>query len=214
WQYWHVYAEAQRQVRAANVPTNQVSQVVDLLVSEVLDDHSVSMARPANDAATISEPPEPSMLRRADGSSVYTQAGADLFTSSKVLAAEQRLVDAAGRHDGYAVEAASVDLAVLESTANGITLNAGQATLVREMATSGARLQLAIAPAGSGKTTAMRALASAWADGGGTIIGLAPSAAAADALRSQIDTQTDTLAKLTHSLEQGRESGAAMPDWV
>ena len=51
------------------------------------------------------------------------------------------------------------------------------------MATSGARLQLAIAPAGSGKTTAMRALASAWTDGGGTVVGLAPSAAAADALR-------------------------------
>ena len=208
WQYWHVYAEAQRQVRAANVPTNQVSQVVDLLVSEVLDGHSVSMARPWD---TISEPAE---LRRADGASVYTQAGAELFTSSKVLAAEQRLVEAAGRHDGYAVETSSVDLALLESTANGITLNAGQATLVREMATSGARLQLAIAPAGSGKTTAMRALASAWADGGGTIIGLAPSAAAADALRSQIDTQTDTLAKLTHSLEQARESGTAVPDWV
>jgi DNA primase catalytic core len=208
WQYWHVYAEAQRQVRAANVPTNQVSQVVDLLVGEVLDDRSVSMARPWD---TISEPAE---LRRADGASVYTQAGADLFTSRKVLAAEQRLVDAAGRHDGYAVEASSVDLALLESTANGITLNAGQATLVREMATSGPRLQLAIAPAGSGKTTAMRALASAWSDGGGTIIGLAPSAAAADALRSQIDTQTDTLAKLTHSLEQARQTGTAMPDWV
>ncbi|MDO3397283.1 MobF family relaxase [Nocardioides sp. SOB44] len=208
WQYWHVYAEAQRQVRAANVPTNQVSQVVDLLVSEVLDGYSVSMARPWD---TISEPVQ---LRRADGSSVYTQAGADLFTSSKVLAAEQRLVDAAGRHDGYAVEASSVDLALLESTANGITLNAGQAMLVREMATSGARLQLAIAPAGSGKTTAMRALASAWSDGGGTILGLAPSAAAADALRSQIDTQTDTLAKLTHSLEQARQTGAAMPNWV
>jgi DNA primase catalytic core len=208
WQYWHVYAEAQRQVRGANVPTNQVSQVVELLVSEVLDGRSVSMARPWD---TISEPVE---LRRADGASVYTQSGAELFTSGKVIAAEQRLVEAAGRHDGYAVEASSVDLALLESTANGITLNAGQATLVREMATSGARLQLAIAPAGSGKTTAMRALASAWADGGGTIIGLAPSAAAADALRSQIDTQTDTLAKLTHSLEQARESGAAMPAWI
>jgi primosomal protein N' len=56
-------------------------------------------------------------------------------------------------------------------------LNAGQAALVREMATSGARLQLAIAPAGSGKTTAMRALASAWTEAGGTVLGLAPSAA-------------------------------------
>ena len=31
WQFWHVYAEAQRQVRGANVPTNQVPHVVDLL---------------------------------------------------------------------------------------------------------------------------------------------------------------------------------------
>ena len=146
----------------------------------------MSMARPWD---TISEPVE---LRRADGASVYTQSGAELFTSGKVLAAEQRLVEAAGRHDGYAVEASSVDLALLESTANGITLNAGQATLVREMATSGARLQLAIAPAGSGKTTAMRALASAWSDGGGTIIGLAPSAAAADALCAPRSTPRPT----------------------
>src|SRR3546814_6742041 len=94
-----------------------------------------------------------------------------MLTSGRGVADGQRRVDASGRHDGYAVEASSVDLALLESTANGITLNAGQATLVREMATSGARLQLAIAPAGSGKTTAMRALASAWSDGGGTIIG-------------------------------------------
>src|SRR3546814_9483151 len=85
-----------------------------------------------------------------------------MLTSGRGVADGQRRVDASGRHDGYAVEASSVDLALLESTANGITLNAGQATLVREMATSGARLQLAIAPAGSGKTTAMRALASAW----------------------------------------------------
>ncbi|GAB3993424.1 MobF family relaxase [Nocardioides marmoraquaticus] len=216
WQYWHVYAEAQRQVRGAEVPTKQVAQVVDLLVGEVLDGRSMSMARSWD---TTSEPVE---LRRADGASVYTQAGSDMFTSSRVLAAERRLVDVAGQHDGYAVEASSVDLALLESTANGVTLNAGQATLVREMATSGARLQLAIAPAGSGKTTAMRALAMAWADGGGAVVGLAPSAAAADALRSsmgaQTDRQIDTLANLTHSLQQARASGTGeyvgLPGWV
>ena len=109
----------------------------------------------------------------------------------------------AGRHDGHAVEDSAVDIALLESTANGVTLNAGQAALVAAMATSGARLQLAIAPAGSGKTTAMRAVARAWTEGGGTVIGLAPSAAAAAALREQIDTNTDTLAKLTWSLEHG-----------
>ena len=50
------------------------------------------------------------------------------------------------------------------------------------MCTSGARLQLAIAPAGAGKTTAMRALTRAWTQDGGQVLGLAPSAAAAAVL--------------------------------
>jgi AAA domain len=92
-------------------------------------------------------------------------------------------------------------VALLEATANGVTLNAGQAALVRDMATSGARLQLAIAPAGTGKTAALRILATAWRHGGGTVIGLAPSATAAAVLRDQINTHCETLAKLTTSLQ-------------
>ena len=103
------------------------------------------------------------MLRRRDGASVYTVAGADLFTSTTVLSAERRLVATAGRIDGRVAAPAAVDLALLETAANGVELNTGQAALVRDMATSGRRLQLAIAPAGAGKTTAMRALTAAWA---------------------------------------------------
>ena len=101
---------------------------------------------------------EPEVLRRVDGSSVYTVAGAALYTSQRILDAEARLVAAAGRHGGASVEQTAVDLALLEMAANGTALDAGQAALVRQMCTSGARLQLAIAPAGAGKTTAMRAL--------------------------------------------------------
>lgn len=70
------------------------------------------------------------------------------------------------------------------------------------MATSGARVQVAIAPAGSGKTTAMAALSRAWSEAGGNTLGLAPSAAAADQLRGQLDSTTDTLAKLVHHLDR------------
>ena len=69
--------------------------------------------------------------------------------------------------------------------ANGTALDAGQASLVRQMCSSGARVQLAIAPAGAGKTTAMRALTLAWTEDGGQVIGLAPSAAAAAVLGEQ-----------------------------
>jgi ATP-dependent exoDNAse (exonuclease V) alpha subunit len=93
--------------------------------------------------------------------------------------------------------------------ANGTALDTGQAFLVRQMCTSGARLQLAIAPAGAGKTTAMRALTLAWTQDGGQVLGLAPSAAAAAILREQTGIRTDTLAKLTWSLERGD-----LPDWA
>src|ERR1019366_6688554 len=95
--------------------------VVDLIVGEVLDALSVSLARPEPDII------EPELLRRADGSSVYTVAGAELFTSARVLQAEQRLVAVAGMRDGHAVTESAVDMALLESAANGVTLNAGQA---------------------------------------------------------------------------------------
>ena len=93
--------------------------------------------------------------------------------------------------------------------ANGTALDAGQASLVRQMCTSGARLQLAIAPGGAGKTKAMRALTLAWTQDGGQVLGLAPSAAAAAVLAEQTGIRTDTLAKLTWSLDHGD-----LPDWA
>jgi AAA domain len=102
-----------------------------------------------------------------------------------------------------------VDLALLEMAANGTALDMGQASLVWQMCTSGARLQLAIAPAGAGKTTAMRALTLAWTEDGGQVLGLAPSAAAAAVLGEQTGIRTDTLAKLTWFLRNG-----GLPDWA
>jgi transposase-like protein len=152
---------------------------------------------------------EPDALRRVDGSSVYTIAGADLYTSRRILDAEQRLVATAGRRDGPVVDESAVDLALLQLAANITVLDPGQAWLVRQMCTSGARLQLAIAPAGAGKTTAMRALTLAWTQDGGQVLGLTPSAAAAAVFGEQTGIRADTLAKLTWSLRHGD-----LPDWA
>jgi conjugative relaxase-like TrwC/TraI family protein len=204
WQVWHVRAEAQRQIRAADLTTDKREQLVDLLVAEVLNTRSIPLT--STDAAV-----EPASLRRSDGSSVYTVAGAELFTSARILDAERRLVATAGRIDGRTVERVAVDLTLLESAANGMALDTGQAALVRSMATSGARLQLAIAPAGSGKTTALRALTRAWLEGGGQVLGLAPSAAAAAQLHDQTGAPSDTLAKLTWTLQY---LNGEPPEWI
>jgi AAA domain len=185
------------------VPIERAGVLVDLLVDEVLDRRSVALAAPADNID------EPELLRRVDGSSVHTVAGADLYTSQRILDAEQRLVIAAGRRDGSAVDQVAVDLALLEMAANGTALDDGQAFLVRQMCTSGARVQLAIAPAGAGKTTAMRALTLAWTQDGGQVLGLAPSAAASAVLAEQTGIRTDTLAKLTWSLRHGD-----LPEWA
>jgi conjugative relaxase-like TrwC/TraI family protein len=203
WQSWHVRAEALRQVRAAEIQSQTVDRLVEDVVAEVLTIRSVSLAQP-NDGIS-----EPVALRRSDGSSVYTVAGSEMFTSARILAAEQRLVAYAGRTDGRTIDGAIVELALLEQAANGITLDTGQAALVRSMSMSGALLQLAIAPAGTGKTTALRALTRAWIDSGGQVLGLAPSAAAAAQLREQTGAPTETLAKLTWSIDYGDP-----PDWA
>ena len=116
---------------------------------------------------------------------------------SEVMDAEEQIVDAARHRDAHVVPEEKVAIALLEAAANGTALNPAQAAMVTSMATSGARLQLGLAPAGSGKTTAMRALAHAWRDGGGRVVGLAPSAVAAIELGASIDAEGDTLAKLT-----------------
>ena len=55
----------------------------------------------------------------------------------------------------------------------------------------------------------MRALTAAWVEDGGTVIGLAPSAAAAAVLREQTGATTDTLAKLAWSISVGD-----LPGWA
>jgi ATP-dependent exoDNAse (exonuclease V) alpha subunit len=142
-------------------------------------------------------------------STVVGLPGADLYTSQRILDAEQRLLATAGRRDGSAVDETAVDLALLEMAANGSALDPGQASLVGHMCTSGPRLQLAIAPAGAGKTTAIRALALAWSQDGGHVIGLAPSAAAAAVLGEQTGVRTDTLARLIWSLDHDD-----LPHWA
>jgi conjugative relaxase-like TrwC/TraI family protein len=203
WQMWHVRAETERYVRGGGVAPGDVERAVEAVV-EVAVSSGRSIRLGAPDPVL-----EPSALRRADGASVYTVAGGQLMTSAEIVAAEKSLVEHAARTGGRRVSQSTLDLALLESAANGVMLNPAQAQMVADLATSTSRLQLAIAPAGSGKTTAMRVLSRAWSDEGGQVIGLAPTAAAAAVLGAEIGSRADTLAKVNWSL-----TSANVPDWV
>ena len=162
---------------------------------------------------TVPDLGEPEFLRRPDGASVYTVHGSRTYTSAAILDAERLLLEAGERTDGYVIPEFFVDLAVRRGIAAGAGLDTGQAELVGALATSGARVQVALAPAGSGKTTAMATLAKAWRGGGGQVIGLAPTAVAAEELGQAIDTPAETVAKFLHSAAAAATVGrvAAFP---
>jgi conjugative relaxase-like TrwC/TraI family protein len=203
WQVWHVRAEAERVVRNAGLVPSDVDAAIASITETVL---SPALSIPLGAPERLAEPPE---LRRSDGASVYTVAGAQLYTSQTVLHAEALLLATAGRRDGRRADPALVELAILETATNGIELNPHQAQLVRDLAGSGARVQLAVAPAGAGKTTALASLTRAWTASGGTVLGLTPSAVATARLCESIGSTCETVAKLVWSLDTGQ-----LPEWA
>ena len=207
WQRHHVRAEALRMARAHDVAHDValVEKLTDTALGEVF---SVPHARVAD-----AELGEPVALRRRDGASVYRRHGVQAYTSRETLAAERRILDAVHRIDGRVASATDVELALADSAARGRTLNPGQAALVSEMATAGRRVALALAPAGTGKTTAMAALAHAWRSSGGHVIGLAPTADAAIVLGEDLGAVTDTLDKYVWSADPSKAATSRVPDW-
>lgn len=190
WNRTHVLAEALRVVRVTgHAGIDGIAELItDAALAEPLSIRHASS--PDTDLG------EPARLRRRDGSSVYRQVGSQTYTSTEILAAERSILAAAELRDGRTVPAADVEIELLAQAAHRRELNAGQAQLVHEMACRGQRVMLALAPAGSGKTTAMAALTRSWEGAGGTVIGLSPSASAAQLLREEIEVEVgDTLDK-------------------
>ena len=147
----------------------------------------------------------PRFLLRSDGSSKFQGSGHWLYTSTTLLNAEARLLDAAQRLDAAVVSSANVS-AITERRLPGRTfkLSIDQALAVEQITTSGRALDVLVGPAGTGKSTAMAGLRAAWEaeHGAGSVIGLAPSAAAAEVLGDDMGIDTDNLAKWLYEHRQ------------
>jgi conjugative relaxase-like TrwC/TraI family protein len=160
--------------------------------------HGVRFATPGERitvAARIVEHALDQALHLTDPGAVPT---ARIYTTREILDAENRLLEA-GRTTG----AAGVPAAVIENVAadnlpgTERRLGPDQAAAVRCIATSGRALDLLVGPAGTGKTTSLAGLRAAWEGhyGRGSVIGLAPSAAAAQVLADELGIDTENTAK-------------------
>ncbi|MEV6013639.1 MobF family relaxase [Streptomyces sp. NPDC051976] len=152
-------------------------------------------------------PPHPD-LQRADGTSVYRAIGGRTYTTSRILAAEDRLL------------AASTSL-VLPPVAAGTfartaalyrePLDVGQRALAYAFCCGEQQLIAGLGPAGAGKTTAMRLVAKAVSASGGRLIPLAPSARAAKVLQGDLGVPAHTLHSWLHQRDRAT-SGKVVDD--
>ena len=110
------------------------------------------------------------------------RVGEDLFTSTELLAAEKVLLDAAETDSPAGLTAFALHDPRYRADALLGPLAPDQRAAAQAVLTSGRLLDALVGPAGSGKTTALAALTGIWRRRVGTVVGLAPSAAAAHTL--------------------------------
>ena len=213
WTVWNLRAEAERQIRAslASLPPelhrSAAEEVTRLAASA---GRSISVEAPS----VLDEPAE---LHRPDGASVFTVHGASRFTCQAVLDAETRLLNATRTPTDCALTGPSAGAALDRFEAAADTrLDDGQRDLVTAFAYDPKLLLAGIGPAGSGKTTAMRALAHVLRDGGRRLVPLATSAASAHVLGRELGVRAENLSKFLHEHTAGPfaarlRAGAAVP---
>jgi conjugative relaxase-like TrwC/TraI family protein len=140
----------------------------------------------------------PEHLRRPDGSSRFRAKGHEIYTTATLLEAESRLLDVGRQTDGPAVSAGTVATAMSANLpGRDHPLNLDQALAVEQISTSGRALDVLVGPAGTGKSTTMAGLRAVWEaeHRAGSVLGLAPSAAAAEVLAGELGIDTENTAK-------------------
>ena len=207
WRRTHINAEVSRYVRELGLNETQDRGLISSIRQSVASD-----SLPLHIKDTRLTPRE---YLRKDGTSQYQRIDAELFTSERVLAAENKILDAASR---AVIPASTVDVFELaaqkrraELAAQGYTLPAGQEAMAREFATSDKLLVVGIGAAGAGKTSSTRLAVDAIEASGNRVIGMAPTAAAAAVMRSEMRINADTVDKILTDWQSGKASMDVRP---
>ena len=207
WRRTHINAETTRYVRELGLNETQDRGLISSIRQSVASD-----SLPLHIKDTRLTPRE---YLRKDGTSQYQRIDAELFTSERVLAAENKILDAASR---AVIPASTVDVFELaaqkrrtELAAQGHSLPAGQEAMARAFATSDKLLVVGIGAAGAGKTSSTRLAVDAIEASGNRVIGMAPTAAAAAVMRSEMRITADTVDKILTDWQSGKASVDVRP---
>ncbi|WP_035778501.1 MobF family relaxase [Arthrobacter sp. 35/47] len=190
WRRWNLMAEASRQTMGWRFASMRDREAIVGMVADAAEQASLRLTPP--DLAT-----SPAAFRRVDGTSVFRPKHSTVFSSEELLAAEDRLLGRSRTLNAPAIPLETVEKITSRPDGDGRMLGADQADALMKIAVSGRVIDVLVGPAGTGKTTAMNALRRAWEaeHGTGSVVGLAPSAVAAQVLADDLGIATENTAK-------------------
>jgi conjugative relaxase-like TrwC/TraI family protein len=199
WGRWNLSAEASRQTMGLRFATVTDREAVIGLITAAAEGTSLRLTPPELVAA-------PAAFTRPDGSSVFRPRHAILYTSTALLAAEDRLLDLSRATTGPVLDPAGAARIAGSPDEQDRVLSPDQRSAVKRISTSGRAVDVLVGPAGAGKTLALGTLRRAWESehGAGSVIGLAPSAAAAEVLAADLGISTENTAKWLYEHDHGR----------
>jgi conjugative relaxase-like TrwC/TraI family protein len=190
WRHWNLAAEASRQLIQPRFASALDREVVVGLVVDAAERASLQITPPE----LASSPPE---FQREDGTSVFRPMHSTVFTSSALLDAESRLLARAENMGAPKIATPRLRSVAGQALPCGGKLAQDQIDALASIVDSGRTIDVMVGPAGAGKTTAMTVLRHAWESAHGlhSVVGLAPSAAAAQVLAEDLGIATENLAK-------------------
>lgn len=197
WGRWNLHAETMRQIMGVRfATTDDRIRVLDQIVAHA-EAESLRLT-PDYDRAL------PAHYIDGEGNR-FQPVDQIAYSSQDILDAEQRLLAHSQRTGGPALTARLVARHTSRKI-RGVRLDPDQAVAITRISRSGLMLDLLVGPAGSGKTAALRALHRAWtaAHGRDSVIGLAPSAAAAEVLGDSLGVRAENTAKFLYEHHHGR----------
>ncbi|WP_232818136.1 MULTISPECIES: MobF family relaxase [Kocuria] len=197
WGRWNLHAEMMRQIMGVRfATTDDRIRVLDQIIARA-EAESLRLT-PDYDRAV------PAHYNVGEGNR-FQPVDQIAYSSQDILDAEQRLLEHSQHTGGLALTARLVARHTSRKI-RGVRLDPDQAVAISRIARSGLTLDLLVGPAGSGKTTALRALHRAWtaAPGQDSVIGLAPSAAAAEVLGGSLGVRAENTTKFLYEHHHGR----------
>ncbi|NNN22443.1 MAG: relaxase domain-containing protein [Acidimicrobiales bacterium] len=140
----------------------------------------------------------PERYLNLNSSSRFISSTCARYTTEALLDAETRLLESGRDNSGPSVKISNlVELTERNLDGKNYRLSFDQALAVENIAASNRVVDVLVGPAGTGKSTTMAGLLAVWEKeyGKGSVIGLAPSSAAAEVLATELGIETENTAK-------------------